>query len=133
MELFTGTVCFRNTMRIEFKDWNRISHFDDYRWLIFTDSMKHLGAFWKLLVEYESLHSSESDDSWYESSDSMETHLVVPWSQSQCKKQKESERENLEPIYGPAVQRAVHGASTYTCYLEFYPRQHLAKDLIEKA
>lgn len=126
IELFTGTGDFRNIMRIKFKDWKRISHYYNYRRLKFTESMKNLGGFRKLVVEYESLHSSESEDSRYESSDSLERHRVVRWPKSQCEKQKESALGDLEPMYGPAVQGAVRGDSTYTCYLEFYPRQHLA-------
>lgn len=109
-------------MRIKFKDCDGDTHDCDH--------MKDLRGFRKLVVEFESLPFPGSDKPMSES----ERAQAVSQCQSQCEKGKIARlRKTFEPAYGPAVQGAVHSDSTYTCYLEFYPRQHLAKELMAKA
>ncbi len=125
IELFTGTACFRNVMRVTFMDCT--SHTRYCRPNGFFKAMNDLAGFRKLVVEFESPHNLGSNKS---SLTSEEARGVC---QSECEYFKDSEKLQLEDTYGPAAQGTVHGACNYACYLEFYPRQHLAKDLIVKA
>lgn len=72
------------------------------------------------MVEFENLPFPKRDES---TSDS----------EARAVSRSQSHKDDFERTYGPAVQSIVQSASTYICFLEFYPRQHLAKDLIAKA
>lgn len=84
-------------------------------------------GFRKLIVEFDSPCNLRPDLPW----PNLEQAQAV--SRSQCEELKEYKLKYLfEPAYGPAVQSDVHNVcnGSYTCHLEFHPRQYLAKKLI---
>lgn len=128
MELFTGTACFRNIMRIKYKNRDTDTH--HFCPASFDIATQNLGGFRKLEVEFESPLFPESDESMSDS----EHAQAVSHLQSECDRYKDEMLTSyFDPVYGPAVQGAVRGESDYTCYLEFHPRQYLASNLIVKA
>lgn len=126
MGLFTGTACFRNIIRVTFKDSARATSYN-CRPEKFDNAIKDLAGFRKLVVEFRSTRSLD----WRLTP---EQALAVP--RSQCKAYKESMLKDLfEPAYGPAVRSDVEDVCNgdYACYVEFHPRHYLEKDLIVKA
>lgn len=123
IELFTGTACFRNVMRVKFMDCTSQTYYSQQ--MGFRDAINDLAGFRKLVVELESPHNLGSDKPW----------LTSEQARAVCEKQSENLDDGyvFELTFGPAVQGTEYGACYYTCYLEFYPRQQLAKDLIVKA
>lgn len=123
MELFAGTARFRNVMRIRFID---SAEGDGYGYFItdhFDKFMKDLGGFRKLVVEFEAPGNPKLACE--------EAQVVL---RSNCELIKYYKLKHFfEPIYGPGLHGTLRDVTNYTCYLELYPRQHLAKKLIAKA
>ena len=116
--LFTGTKCFRNVMRIKFMDCSaRRPLCIPYA---FLKTMKDLGGFQKLVVEFE--FPRKEPDKWTRES-------VL-----ESKKFKDLFIEHdLQPVYGRSIQSSIRGVSKLICYSGFRPRQHLAARLIARA
>lgn len=132
---FAGTACFRNVLRVKSKRCGKDDTFD-------CEAMKILGGFRKVVIEFESLPCMKlakpmpewfrAGETWSQSQRD-QFNSEFDQSKSQCEKLRKSALQYLEPTYGPAVQGTVHDTFNYTCYLEFYPRQHLAKESLIQA
>lgn len=112
--LFTGTTCLRKIMRIKFMGCVGKWHLCMPHALL--QAMKDLGGFQKLVVEFE--FSRKKD---------MET---VAWISSE-RFQDVFLNKTFEPVYGPAIQYALQDVDKYTCYMDFFPRQHLEARLVD--
>ena len=112
IEQFTGNTYPRNVARIRFINYFANTH--NCMPLAFFRAMKDLGGFQTLVFSLEFPRTREPDN--------------PPLLPIDCERYKDAfRRYGLESIYGPAVPHAVHSASSYICYLEFHPRQYLAK------
>lgn len=126
LELFTGTERFRNVMRIRF-----MASPNGRKYLTLSplyDVMMNLGGFRKLVVEFESRGNPGPEKT------RLTSEQAQAVSQSECEEFKDHHLKYIfGRAYGPAMQGTLHHACNYTCYLEFYPRQHFARELIAKA
>ena len=112
IEQFTGNTYLRNVARIRFIGW-----FANTQYCIppvFLEALEDLGGFQTLVFSLEFPRTGEPYN--------------PPLPLIECDGYKDVfQSHGFESIYGPAVQHAVHGASSYICYLAFHPRQYSAK------